>query len=409
MRRMSRTPLAWSNLTHSKPKLLGSLAGITFAVALMFMEMGFQNALLDGMVRLVEKLDADLIIVSRSSYSFGFKAPFSRRRLQEVQRFADVEQVSPIYLDSNFSRWRHPLSGLRRSIRVVAFRPEDHVFLDPALASKAESLQATDTALFDVRGKWWLYGGAARSAWKIYEYLWSDDGPAAGTVSELAGRSIRLVGRFELGADLINDGTLLMSEENYRRYLGIGRPAAPDLLVDLGLIKLRPEVRADPLRVQRVLKEIDASLPDSVVVRAKPDLIAREKKFWLTNTPVGFVFQLGMIMGFIVGTVICYQILSSDISAYLREYATLLAMGYPRIFLVKVVIEEAIYLGLLGFTSGLIVAGGIYSAVEWCTRMPFVLDPWRIAMVFGTTMVMCVASACLAARKLYKAAPADLF
>lgn len=409
MRWPARTPLAWSNLVHSKPKLLGALAGITFAVALMFMELGFQNALLDGMVQLAERLDGDLILVSRTTYSIGFKDPFSRRRLQEVRRFAEVERVSPVYVESTFGSWRHPGTGVRWPIRVVAFRLDDGVFLDPAVARRLEALRAPDTALFDARGKWWLYGGAVRPQWRPFEALAGNAGPTVGTVGELSGHAIRVVGTFDMGADLANDGTLLMSEENYRRVFGAGRPVPPDLLVDLGLIKVRPNVRADSARLRELRDAIDAALPDSVVACVKGDLIARERKFWEVNTPVGLIFFIGLVMGFIVGTVICYQILSSGISTYLREYATLLAMGYDRGFLVRVVIQQAIYLGVMGFVCGLGVASVIYAVVAWYTRMPFVFVPGRVASIFAATMAMCVASACFAARRLYRAAPAELF
>ncbi len=90
-----RVPLAWLNLTHNKLKLLGSLAGITFAVVLMFMEQGFQNSLLDGMLGLFKTFDADLVLISRSSYSMGFEDPFTRRHLFEARRFAEVQTRQP--------------------------------------------------------------------------------------------------------------------------------------------------------------------------------------------------------------------------------------------------------------------------------------------------------------------------
>ena len=38
-------PLSWYNLTHNRQKLLLAMAGIAFAVTLMFVQQGFQNAL----------------------------------------------------------------------------------------------------------------------------------------------------------------------------------------------------------------------------------------------------------------------------------------------------------------------------------------------------------------------------
>lgn len=405
--RSRRVPLAWSNLVHSKAKLLGSLAGITFAVALMFMEMGFQNALLDGMVRLLRGLDADLVILSRSSYSLGFKHPFSSRHLYEAGRFEGVVRVSPVYIETALSRWRNPLTGARRAIRVVAFRPDDRVFLDPGISRQAEALEAPDSALFDTRGKWWIYGGEDLPFW---ESLWSYGGPRAGTRVELAGRPVRIVGNFDLGSDFLNDGTLLMSDRNYLNYFADRRlDGSQPPQVDLGLIKVDAATREDPAKLKALKERIANTLPAAVVLRAREEVLEGEQAFWLTSTPVGFIFQLGMVMGFIVGTVICYQILHSDISSYLKEYATLIAIGYTRADLVRVVLEEALYLSVVGFFCGAGLAFLLYGVLEWTTRMPYVLDRWRLLSIFVATLLMCLVSACFAARKLWHAAPADLF
>lgn len=43
-----RTPLGWLQLKHHKSRLFVVLAGIAFADILMFMQLGFQNALYDS-------------------------------------------------------------------------------------------------------------------------------------------------------------------------------------------------------------------------------------------------------------------------------------------------------------------------------------------------------------------------
>ncbi|MDR3637617.1 MAG: ABC transporter permease DevC [Isosphaeraceae bacterium] len=386
-----KTPLAWSNLVHNKVKLFGALSGVTFAVTLMFMEMGFRNALLDGTVGLLRTLDADLVLVPRSSYTMGFKQTFPRQRLYEAAQFDEVASASPLYIETARAAWRNPISGLRRPIRVVGFRPGDAIFLDPAVQRWVEALNAPDTALFDQRGKSHVFGAGAR------EFK-----------AELVGRPVHVIGSFGLGADFVNDGNLLMTDRNFAHYFGGHLGSDPDRLpVDLGLIKVRGGY--DPAVVARVQAQITRVLPPSVTLHTKDELITAEKTFWLTSTPIGFVFTMGLVMGFVVGTIICYQILFSDITSYLREYATLLAMGYPRRFLVKIVLEEAVYLALLGFACGTLAALGIYAIAEDRTRLPFNLDWGRVLLILVATLAMCIVSACFAIQKLWRAAPAELF
>jgi putative ABC transport system permease protein len=286
---------------------------------------------------------------------------------------------------------RNPVTGLRRPIRAVGVRPGDDVFLDPAVRAHARALKGPETAVFDVSGKTDVYGVSS-----------------VGVRTELAGRPIHLVGAFRLGADFLNDGTLVMTDRNYAHYFGGPNGVDPDrLAVDLGLLKLTR--RGDRALAERVKNEVARVLPASVTVCTKDELIEGERDFWLTNTPIGFVFTLGLVMGFVVGTIICYQIFFSDITSYLREYATLLAMGYSRGYLVSVVLQEAVYLGFLGFACGTLVSLGVYAAAQEETRLPFVMDAGRALVVLGATLAMCVTAACFAIQKLWRAAPAELF
>ena len=383
-----RVPLAWANLVHNKVKLAASLAGITFAVALMFMEMGFYNALLDGMVGLLRKFDADLILTSRARYTIGFKQTFSQRRLNEALQFEDVLAANPVYIETRMARWRALDSRLQVPVRVVAFRLEDNVFTDKEIeAQSAALLHGPNTALFDRSGKACFYG-------------W----PRTGDVTELSDRRLHVIGEFGLGADFLNDGNLVMSDRNFLNYFADRHRADPQTLpVDIGLIKVRPGTR------ERVKAALAQALPASVEVFTKDQFIEKERQFWLRNTPIGFVFGLGMALGFIVGVVICYQILFSEISSYIREYATLLAIGYRRLDLVKVVLLEAFYLAVMGFAGGTAVSFVFYRASQSITSIPFSLSPFRVLLVFAFSLLMCVISACLVIRKLWSAAPADVF
>ena len=69
-------PLAWRNLTENKRRLLASVAGTAFAVTLMFMENGFRHAMLDSMVNLIERLDGQVVIVSKTLYSLALPYSF---------------------------------------------------------------------------------------------------------------------------------------------------------------------------------------------------------------------------------------------------------------------------------------------------------------------------------------------
>src|SRR5439155_13926259 len=133
----------------------------------------------------------------------------------------------------------------------------------------------------------------------------------------------------------------------------------------LGLIKLDPG--SDPRRLQESLQR---ALPGDVRVVGRQDLANEEEAFWTRSTPVGFVFMLGLVVGFVVGVVICYQILATEVNDHLAEFATLKAMGYHDRYISGVVIQEALWLSVLGFAAGLAVGWPLYSLLESQTGLP---------------------------------------
>jgi putative ABC transport system permease protein len=110
----------------------------------------------------------------------------------------------------------------------------------------------------------------------------------------------------------------------------------------------------------------------------------------------------------LVGCIIVYQILYTDVSDHLQEYATLKAMGYRDRYLFGVVIQESLILSVFGFLPGLAISALLYRFAENATLLPLIMAPDRIVAVYGLTLVMCVISGALAMRRLRRADPAEI-
>jgi putative ABC transport system permease protein len=114
-------------------------------------------------------------------------------------------------------------------------------------------------------------------------------------------------------------------------------------------------------------------------------------------------------MAFVVGVVIVYQVLSTDVNAHLKEYATFKAMGYSNSYLLGVVFEEAIILACLGFIPGFLLPNILYVLAANATALPISMTFSRAILVSSLTVVMCMLSGAIATRKLQSADPADMF
>lgn len=381
-----RTPLAWLNLTHDKRRFVVSLAGIAFAVLLMFMQIGFLNALVDGTVEVIKYFDADYIIISKSKYTLSVNTPFPRTRLTQAMSVRGIE-AHAMYVEYRSSLWKNiEESEPPRHIRVIAFDPGQPLLLIPEVLQHARELEMPNTAMIDRKSK-------------------RDFAPEEKLARELASHSIQVVGTFEIGTDFANDGNLVISDRNYAKFFPIS-DNPDDVLREVEVGLLRQTIEAEPEAMRAALI---AALPNDVQVLTLNEFIDLEKSFWLTHAPIGFVFGLGTAIGFIVGMVICYQVLSSDVADHLSEYATLKAIGYHNASLNAVVLQEALWLSLLGFIPGVIASRLLYEMLEQMTGLPLCLSWSRGALVLALTVLMCIGSGFLALRKVKSADPAEVF
>jgi putative ABC transport system permease protein len=150
-------------------------------------------------------------------------------------------------------------------------------------------------------------------------------------------------------------------------------------------------------------------VPRDVLVMTKADFAAREKAYWNSATPIGYVFAFGAIMGLVVGAIIVYQILFADVSEHLREYATLRAIGYRNRFVSGIVMQQAAILAVLGYLPGLLASWLLYRSAADATRLPLHLTSERALTVFLLTLGMCALSGFLALRKVRRLDPAEVF
>jgi putative ABC transport system permease protein len=381
-----RIPLAWLLLTRQPVRLLVALAGIAFAGILMFMQLGFRDGLFDASVTIHRLFDADLVLISPRSSSSVSMAGFPRRRLVQAMADPAVEGITPVHW--NLLLWRNPENRATRSILTLGFEPSDPLFIDPTLQPKAKLLQDRGRVLFDERSRP-EFGPVAE---------WFRQGRTV--ESEIGGKRVRVAGLVALGTSFGADGNLLTSHETYLKLL----PNTPPGSIEVGLIRLRPGSNAAAAR-----ERLQRQLPDDVTVLTKDGFIAFEQNYWRTSTSIGFIFTLGAAMGFVVGCVIVYQVLYSDVSDHLPEYATLMAMGYNLISLLGVVAREGLLLAAFGYLPAYAAGQGLYLLVRSATQLPVFMDTTRAVTVFTMILVMCMASAGLAMRRLADADPAEIF
>jgi putative ABC transport system permease protein len=387
----NRTPLAWKNLVSDWRRFVLSTAGVAFAAILMFTENGFRNALLDSPVMWLDLVDADLIAISRTRTSLQSEQPFPQDLLRRAAGDIDVTVTTPIYIERSQARVRVE-NFPSRPIRVIGVEMEPRWLTTRKLREAVALLRPPATAALDTQTR------------PSFGFLLDDPTRLHQQPVELAGKSLSIVETVSIGADFANEGTLLMSAQNFADYFSGRNFGHPLDVVDLGLIQLR--AGADP---EQVAKRLTDLAPNVWSVQTRSQLIQQETNYWSDQTPVGIIFSIGAMMGFVVGVIICYQILFTSINDSMPEFATLKAMGYSNRYFVLLVIKQSVYLSLCGFALALVVSFGLFQVLEGLAGLPMLITIPRAVFVLVLTMTMCLASALLALRKLLGADPASLF
>ncbi len=382
-----KTPLSWLQLTHEKTRLLVALAGITFADVLMFMQLGFRDSLFDSSVRLHESLDGDIFMLNSKTDTLTGIRSFSQRRLYETLGVDQIEKVTPVYI--GVSTWKNPLARKTRNILNVGLNPDQNIIMLPDVQEKISVTKQQDVVLYDRLGR--------KEFGPIPELFESGE-----TVkTEVGNRQIKVGGLFSVGTSFGADGTIITSDVNFLRLF----PERKQGLIDIGVIKLASEANLEE-NLEFLRNNFNSA---DISFYSKEEFIQHEKNFWRTRTAIGFIFTLGTIMGFVVGTVIVYQILYTDVADHLSESATLKAMGYTNFYLLTVVFQEAIILGFVGFIPGVSLSMFLYYNAAQATGLPIMMTTSRAITVLILTILMCCISGIVAVGKLRAADPADIF
>jgi putative ABC transport system permease protein len=372
-----RVTLAWRNITHRKTRSLVALSGVAGTVLMMLMQIGFYSGLLSSVTAIYRAMDADIFIVSSAYLQFVQPGTLPRERLFQAKTVAGVRDAEAFFVDAML--WRNPQTRERYRMLVMGIAPTSNIF-----GFSRETMQA----LGDGRV---LIDTLTRPRY----------GPQdTGTVTEIGDRQVRIAGHYRMGPGLTADGAIIADDDTFVRILGrrtIDRPS---------LLAVRLDAGADPERVAAALRQ---TLPPDTRVFTRSEMIRAEERFWTSQTSMGPIFRLGAALGFVIGIVILYQIMASDIANRIREYATLKAIGYEDRSLRGIVLQEGSIFAVTGFIIGALLSTGLYSGVRAATSLPITMTPERLGGIFVLTFMMCWFSGLLATRKLRTADPAELF
>jgi putative ABC transport system permease protein len=375
-----QSELAWANITHNKARTAAGVSGVAFALVLLYMQLGFYDMSYRSSTMLFDQLAFDIALRSPQYAHMRAAGTIPLVRLSQAESVRGVAAAMPLYVGNGV--YQEPQSRLHREVVVLAIDPRTKPFALPALAANGGRLAEDDTAIMDTVTR------------PDYEPI------RLGATCAIENRRIQIVGIYRYGTGFIGEASIFVSDQTFSRLFRAYRLSD----VSLGLVKLAAGADRNA-----VLSDLKAALPADVEVLPRRALEADEQHLWVRTRPVGVMFSSGVVLALCVGVVIVYQILSSEITNRLKEYATLKAMGHEYSFVRQIVLRQAILYAVMGGVPATFLAYGLYFGLERATNLPMVMTFARIVAVALLAIVMAVGAAMLAIRRVSRADPADLF
>jgi putative ABC transport system permease protein len=371
--------LAWHNTTQNKKRTAAAVAGITFSVLLMFMQLGFLQTARTNSTIVYNYFDFDDAIVSSRFESLDTAWGFDKARLVQARVVPGVSSAAA--LDYDRVRWADPgVKGRSYSCMMLGYdlNPE---FVRPADREGLALLVQKDAAMAD------------RAANPEFGSL------GVGREVTLDGHAVTLASTYDMGVGFQADGDVVVNLETFQ---GInGRDSRDETFA---LVKAMPGVSPEALKAR-----LKAALPGDVVVFTKQELVGRERDYYVNVKPIGIMFRAGAFVAYCVGAVILYQVLSSEISNRLREMATLKAVGFTPWYIYGVGVQQALLFALMSYLPAFVLSLATFQLVYWVSHIPITMT-WRLAILVGLlTVLMTSISSFLALQKVKRADPADLF
>src|SRR5208283_1763479 len=91
-----RTPLAWYNLTYNKARTAVAAAGVSFAVVLVFMQLGFLGSVETTVTRFFDAMNFDLLLRSPNYLHLSDTRFFPLQRLYQAAEVDGVKSAVPV-------------------------------------------------------------------------------------------------------------------------------------------------------------------------------------------------------------------------------------------------------------------------------------------------------------------------
>ncbi|KYC38369.1 ABC transporter permease [Scytonema hofmannii PCC 7110] len=408
--------IARKNLLEDIPRFLAAQAGIMFAVSLVTIQTGIFNGFTRSSTKLINNSSADIWVASDSMIYLDLTLPMPLAHINLARVVPGVANAEALIATGGV--WRHPM-GRIAPVRVIGFDPDGQLFTpNNIIQGSKNALKEPYTVIVDT------FNTESLSVRRV------------GDKAQVNTLPVRLVGFTQGNRSIASNPYMFTSLENATAYVSSGKTSNVSCRMQSGSKDIqctttyvdpeknttpapKPLSSLDPITyiliqaqpgqdLQALKKRLNAALPNTQAY-TRAEMIKRTEVYWQKRTGIGFILGLGATVGIIVGAIVVGQILYSSVSEHLKEFGTLKAMGASDWAIYSVIVEQAIWMAVLGYIPGITLCFGVATWTLASQGILILITPKTAIAVFGVTIIMCTGAAIFAIQKVTRLDPATIF
>ena len=369
--------LARKNLWHDRLRFAITVAGVSFAVTLILVQVGLFMGLLGKSTVTIENASADIWVTSKETPNVDFAHTFPETTVLRVRGVPGVQRADNLILQ--FMNIMLP-SGAEEGCLVYA--------LDDFQAWNLPwNVQGADVRDLK-RGRYILMDQSAVRRFGTF---------SIGDYREIVGARFKIIGTTTGAQSFTTAPIVFMDFRNAQERLETLRNKAQYVLV-----KVEPGVD-----VAEVADGIRRTLPYNDVY-TKADWARRSRSYWVVSTGLGMNMGVTVFLGILVGIVVVGQTLYTSAVEHVKEFGTVKAIGGSNWDIYKILGEQALIAAVVGFGLGGVISL-LMRPLMAKLYLTVLITPGFAATVFAGTVLMCLAAAMLSFRRVASIDPALVF
>ena len=418
--------IARKNLFEDIPRFLVAQAGIVFAVSLVTIQVGILQGFTRGTALLIDQSKADIWVSSADMVQLELTSPLPLEQLLQARKVSGVAIAEALVVSS--SRWRTPDKSVPPTkritpVRIFGFNPNGQLFApQPVTQGTLRALTEPYTVIVDESNQQSLnlkqmgaVGTIASLKAKLVGTTKGTQSIASSTYVFTSLESAKAYAQSGISPEVncrLENGNIRCTSEYDTTSTAIGvdnlSPLPPQKLSATDPISYILVKAAPNQNIQALKQSLEKAMPGTRAF-TRSEMSQQTRDFWQKRTGVGFVLGLGATVGVIVGMVIVSQILYSSVSDHLKEFGTLKAMGASDWVIYGVILEQALWMAVLGYIPGILLCLGLGTWTLATQGIIILITPLTAGGVFLVTVSMCVGSALFAIQKVTHVDPAIVF